>query len=315
MTMLQCVRCIDPIGTNLILSYDAIRFISLTVTLTIYFEYSATSYVVMDTLYACALKKTPSWLNVILTILPVSEVLVGFGMAIAQYTVAQQWVAAVVSFHVAVVFSVNMITYDISGLKLIRILRDHQNGTATATGEDLSGSQSAKPFEVVIKKTYRSMLFLSVPSLGTVIGFFYTALTAANTLPFPAFDPTSPQPAMLLTIFVHLILGLVFTRFCWISKTALDAEILAKTSSPPSSHGTPSTERTTRTMSRAEVKEKAARMSQSPKPRASEEISPPNSRPDVEMPEVLPAKTGMEKSTSKSDVDNSLLVFNEADIV
>jgi len=315
MTILQCVRCIDPLGANLIYPYDFLRFTSLTVTLTIYFEYSATAYVVMDTLYACALKRTPSWLKVILGVMPFTDVLVSFGCAIAQYTTHQQWVAAVVGFHAALIFSVNMTTYDICGLKLIRILKEHQNGT---TGEDISGSQSAKPFEVVISKTYRAMILLTIPSLATIIFFFYTAVTAANTMPLPTYDPANPQPANLVTISVHLLLGLFFTRSCWISKTTLDAEILAKTSSPPSSHishGTPSSERTTRAMSRADLKDRAMRMSQSPKPRASEELSPPTSRPDVEMPEVIPAKAGVEVSASKSDVDNSLLVFNEADIV
>jgi uncharacterized membrane protein len=98
------------------------RPLQLSVTITIYFQYSATTYVVMDTLYACVLKRTPSWLAIVVSFLPVSEVFVGVSMYAAEFAIAQQWVAAVISFYVVLMFTVNLLVYNISGITLIRIL-------------------------------------------------------------------------------------------------------------------------------------------------------------------------------------------------
>jgi len=81
----------------------------------------------------------------------------------------------------------------------------------------------------------------------------------------------------------------------WISKAALDAAIIVKVLSTPSTGSTTSSEtteqkRTVRAASRAELKERAQRMSQSPKARFSEGTpSAQNSHPDIEMQEAIVA--------------------------
>jgi len=319
MTILQCVRALDPFAALGIISYGGGRVIQLAVTITIYFEYSATSYVVMDTLYACALKRTPSWLAVVVTILPLSEVLVGFSMLVCTFTIGQQWANAVINFYVVFMFAVNLATYNTSGIMLIRILLNHDNGATGTSGEEreISGSKSASPFAVVIKKTIKSMIILDVPSFAALILFLQAGIGNCNTRPLPTFDPTDLTFGVIGALYIQLILGLVFTRMSWISKTALNNEIL-KTASPPSSHTTPSTERTTRTMSRVDTKDRVGRMSQSPKPRQSE--SPAHSRPEVEMQETTPpaavaVTVEAVEGGNTPTVDNSVLVFNEADIV
>jgi hypothetical protein len=293
MTTLQCVRCIDPFCALGIWNYTFLRFLQLAVTITIYFQYSSTTYIVMDTLYACALKRTPNWLAVVVSILPVSEFVVGFSMLICEYLVGQQWVGAVISFYVVLMFTVNLTTYNVSGLYLIRILRNHQKTGISAAGEDITGSKSASPFDVVISKTMRSMAMLTVPSFAALIMFLILAIGNCNTRPMPTYNPETLTWSAVSTLFIQVILGLLFTRVCWISKTALQAEIMGKGMSTPSatsvnssegppSQGSPDQKRTGRTMSRAE-KERAKRMSQSPKPRASEgRPSTQNSRAEPE---------------------------------
>jgi hypothetical protein len=173
MTALQCVRCIDPFSARDIWPYDLVRFLQLAVTITIYFQYSATTYLVMDTLYACALKRTPRWLAVVVSILPVSELVVGFGMLACHYVIKEQWVGAIISFYVVLMLTVNLIAYNASGFYLIRILRNHQiTGISKAAGEDISGSKSAAPFDVVINKALWSMTILTLPSLAALLIFF-----------------------------------------------------------------------------------------------------------------------------------------------
>jgi len=294
MTALQCVRCIDPFCTLDIWPYFFNRSLQLSVTITIYFQYSSTTYIVMDTLYACALKRTPGWLAIVVSILPVSEFLVGFGMLAAEYLVAQQWVSAVVSFYVVLMLAVNMTTYNVSGAILMRILRNHQTGVYT--GEDISGSKSASPFNVVIAKTKRSMAMLTLPSLAALVLFFILGVAACNTRPMIPFNVNNLPWSVFTTLYIQLILGLLFTRVAWVSKTALEAEIFGKTHSkesdtaPSASEGSPAASpaqpkrnsRTGRPKSRADLKERALRMSQSPKPRNSEGASPPSSRPEQE---------------------------------
>jgi len=137
-TTFQLIRCIDPFCALGILPYTFVRFLQLSVTISLYFQYSCTTYIVMDTLYACALKRTPSWLAIVVCILPVAEFV--WGLAVWQQRFAQQW---------------NLTTYNVSGIILIRILRRHQQTGTAAVGEDISGSKSASPFDVVIAKTMR----------------------------------------------------------------------------------------------------------------------------------------------------------------
>jgi len=266
MTALQCLRVIDPFSALGIWPYGFVRFLQLAVTISIYFQYSSTTYIVMDTLYACVLKRTPTWLAIIISILPVSEFVVGFGMLAAEYLVGQQWVGAVVSFYVVLMLTVNLTTYNVSGVLLIRLLRNHQS---TGAGEDISGSKSASPFDVVISKTLKSMTMLTLPSLATWLIFLVLGVSNCNTRPMPVFDPNALQWNVIATMFIQLILGLLFTRVAWISKTALEAAIVGKISSTPSSGGAVSSEgtpqkRSDRAASRAELKERAKRMSQSP---------------------------------------------------
>jgi hypothetical protein len=284
MTTLQCVRCVDPFCSLGIWPYTFLRFLQLAVTITIYFQYSSTTYIVMDTLYACALKRTPSWLAVVVSILPVSEFVVGFGMLTCEYLVGQQWVGAVIAFYVVLMLAVNLTTYNVSGVCLIRILKKHQLTGVSASGEGITGSKSASPFDVVIAKTMRSMTMLSLPSLAALFMFLIIGIGGCNTRPMVAYNPNAPTWSAMATFAIQLILGLLFTRVAWISKTALDAEIMVRTVSTPSkdsalsSEGSPEQKRSGRAASRASLKERAARMSQSPKPRYSEGTSPQSSR-------------------------------------
>jgi len=316
MTVLQCIRCVDAFGTLGFWPYDLLRFLQLAVTMTLYFQYSSTTYIVMDTLYACALKRTPDWLAIVVSILPVSEFVVGFAMLICSYLVAQQWVGAVISFYVVLMLTVNLTTYNVSGIYLIRILREHQKtGTSASPTEDISGSKSASPFDVVIAKTMRSMAMLTIPSLATLLLFLITGVGSCNTLPSPKYNSANPPWNLLATIFVQLVLGLVFTRIGWITKTALDAQIIGKAMSTPStvsSEGTPEQKRTGRGATRAEMKERVARMSQSPNSRSSQTTSAQNSRPDVEMREITPPVVAV---TVDSESAQSLAVSPEIVVV
>jgi len=263
MTTLQFVRCIDPFCALGMWPYELIRILQLAITITIYFQYSTTTYVVMDTLYACVLKRTPWWLAYIVAILPVSECIVGFSMLAAEFVIGLQWVGAVISFYVVLMFTVNLITYNVSGFMLIRILRTHEEGTSAV--DDISGSK-ASPFALVIAKTTRSLVYLTLPSLAALIMFVIIGVSLCNTRPANAFVPSAPTAGVVFTLYFQLVVGLLFTRVVWISKTALDAEIASKMTGSPT---TQSLDEKRRTSSRVET---SGRKSQSPKPanRASE---------------------------------------------
>jgi hypothetical protein len=320
MTVLQCIRCVDPFTALGIWPYDLVRFLQLVITMTLYFQYSCTTYIVMDTLYACALKRTPGWLAIVVCILPVSELVVGFAMLICSYLVAQQWIGAIIGFYVVLMLTVNLTTYNVSGIYLIRILREHQKtGTSATPTEDISGSKSASPFDIVIAKTMRSMAMLTIPSLATLLMFLVQAVTQCNTRPTPVFDSANPAWGLLATLFVHIILGLVFTRIGWITKTALDSQIIGKAMSTPSTGSTGSSEgsppeqkRMGRGLTRAEMKERVTRMSQSPTSRSSHTAAQ-NSRPDVEMREITPPVVAVTVVDSEST--QKLAVSNETEIV
>jgi len=191
--------------------------------------------------------------------------------------------------------AVNLTTYNLSGVYLIQILRNHQKTGTAAVGEDITGSKSASPFDIVIAKTMKSMVLLTVPSVATMLMFAVTALTQCNNQPLPPYDPTAVPWSFLAIMYVQLVMGILFTRVAWISKAALDAAIIVKVLSTPSTGSTTSSEtteqkRTVRAASRAELKERAQRMSQSPKARFSEGTpSAQNSHPDIEMQEAIVA--------------------------
>jgi len=280
MTTLQFVRCIDPFCALGIWPYELIRILQLAITITIYFQYSTTTYVVMDTLYACVLKRTPWWLAYIVGILPISECIVGFSMLAAEFVIGLQWVGAVISFYVVLMFAVNVVTYNVSGFMLIRILRTHQEGTSAV--DDISGSK-ASPFALVITKTTRSLVYLTLPSLATLIMFLIIGVGNCNSKPMNAFVPTAPTAGVVFTLFVQLVFGLLFTRVVWISKSALDAEIASKMTGSPT---TQSLDEKRRASSRVETQ--SGRKSQSPKPanRASENSQGASSTSDSCVVEV-----------------------------
>jgi hypothetical protein len=236
----------------------------------------------MDTLYACALKRTPGWLAIMVSIVPTLACLIGFAGLICEFVVAKQYVMAFVYFYVVISLTVNLITYDVSGVCLIRILRNHQTTGAAAAGEELSSSKSACKFDLVIAKTTRSMFLLSLPSLAAVVVYSVIGITNTNTRPIAPYDPELLGWNAYATVFAQLVLGLLFTRTAWISKTALDAEIMFKTSTTTLSSAA----------SRPDVKERGSRMSQSPK------IPSRNSKPESEAPVVV---TVVDDSTSVSD--------------
>jgi len=264
MTALQCVRCIDPFSAQGIWPYVLTRILTFLVTVTIYFQYSATTYIVMDTLFLCALKRTPKSLAIIVSILPVCALVIGLAGLVMEFRSGQQWVTAVVNFYVVFSLGVNVGTYNVSGMWLIALLRKH----IESSSEDISGSKSASPFAVVVAKTFRSLALLTAPSVAAMIMYMIIGLNNSNTQLIPTYNPQAIGWNSFVTIFVQLILGLLFTRVAWISKTALDAELVAKMVSSQSLPGTPGTkDDRQRSASRADLKEKVARLSQASKPR------------------------------------------------
>jgi len=185
-----------------------------------------------------------------------------FSMLAAQYAIEQQWVGAVISFWVVLMFAVNVMTYNISGILLIRILRKHQDGT-TATADDISGSKSASPFDIVIMKTTRSLILLSLPSVAALMLFLFLGIQSSNINPMAIYNPNAPAWSVFFTFFLQIILGLLFTRATWITKTALNAEVVVKAVSGSSTQSTE--RRSTRTASPGEKKDRTQRLSQSPK--------------------------------------------------
>jgi len=144
---------------------------------------------------------------------------------ILEFLVSQQWVAALTSFYVVLVLALNLLAYNFSGIYLIRILRNHQKTGTGASGEDVSGSKSASPFDIVISRTFKSMALLTVPSTATLVLFLIIGVSNSNTRPSPVFNPQAVAWNLLATFSVQLILGLVFTRVAWITKAALEAQI------------------------------------------------------------------------------------------
>jgi len=208
---------------------------------------------------------------------------VGFAIWIAAYAVPQspEWMDAISGFYVIAVLTVNLTIYNVSGVILIRSLLRHQQ-TGVAAVEEISTSKSASPFDVVIAKTKRSMLVLTIPTLATLLMCLVPSINSVNARPMPDYNPYAVEWTVQAIIVVQLVLGLVFTRIVWISKTTVDAEIMAKISVVVgSSEGArPSG------ASRRELKEKARRTSQSPKPPSSKESTSAHiSQPDVELPQ------------------------------
>jgi hypothetical protein len=287
MTALQCLRIVDPFGSLGVWPYAFTRVLQLFITISIYFEYSATCYIWMDTLYVCALKRTPRWLAVVVSIVPLSQIVVGFVRLIGEFTDGGQWTLALINFYTIFTLAVNLTTYNVSGILLIRILRSHElAGVSSNASDDITGSKSASPFKVVIHNTLRSMVILTVPTLGCMALFFVVGLANSKSGPIPAYNPNNIGWNVFLNIFFHFTLGLLFTRVAWISKSSLDAEIVSSvqsrtTSQSSANRGSP--ERPSGTPSRIEMKEKAARLSQMP-PSHSEEFP----ARDSEEPEAVP---------------------------
>jgi len=207
-----------------------------------------------------------------------------------EFFVYQQWMAAIKWFYIILVITTNLGTYNVSGILLIRILRLHER-TGLAAVAEISTSKSTSPFSVVIAKTIRSMLVLTIPSLAILLLYLVAAIGNCNTKPVPVYNPNALTWTTVDTLFVQLVLGLVFTRFVWISRATLDAEILTRTVSMVSSEAlttgtTPEGARSSRALSKADMKDKARKMSQSPKPRTSKgRPSVQTSQLEVEMPQ------------------------------
>jgi hypothetical protein len=179
------------------------RILTFLVTVTIYFQYSATTYIVMDTLFLCALKRTPKSLAIIVSILPVCALVIGLAGLVMEFRSGQQWVTAVVNFYVVFSLGVNVLTYNVSGMWLIALLRNHI-GSST---EDISGSKSASPFAVVVAKTFRSLALLTAPSVAAMIMYMIIGLNNSNTQLIPTYNPQAIGWNSFVTIFVQLILA------------------------------------------------------------------------------------------------------------
>jgi Zn-dependent protease with chaperone function len=211
------------------------------------------------------------------------ELVVGFSTLILETLVNQMWSGAIIAFLLVTMLTVNIIAYNVSGFTLIRILRNHQRDgpTASGGGEDISGSKSATPFDIVIRKTVRSMFMLTLPSLGTLILFLFIGASASNTKPRQEWDPIYVPWPLIVVLFLQLMFGFLFTRVGWVSKAALESAIVGKASTPSTSMAD-SAEKKSRA-SKAEGG-KSPRMSQSPKPRFSE-LTPSGqiSRPEADI--------------------------------
>jgi hypothetical protein len=269
MTFLQLVRVIDPFSVYYIWPYPFARFLQATVTICVYFEYGSTTYIIMDTLYACALKRTPKWLAYIVIVLPITQTFVGYGVFIGEYTVGKQWVNSITQLYAAFVLFSNVITYNVCGCILIRLLRKHELGEATNSDNDLSDSKPASPFGVVMTRTLRSMLILSLPSIACGFIVLNDGINYMNNNPVVQFGPgpnQKPDRPTITVIFLQFGLGILFTRIGWISKTQL--KLLSKSGSRPSSASntvvSESDKRTGGKGSKADLKERAQRLSVSP---------------------------------------------------
>jgi len=155
-----------------------------------------------------------------------------------------------------------MIAYVSSGLYLIRILRRHQRGES-GTGEDTEGSKTASPFDLVITKTYRSMILLALPSIA-VVGLlgFSIKLTADRK---PIWDENHFEISGVLIYYMQLCLGIAFTRVVWITPEHINAALAGRSrpsSAPVSSTGSEERRATKGGTSRNEMKSKAAQLSQ-----------------------------------------------------
>jgi len=203
-------------------------------------------------------------------------------MFIVQSTVAnpKQWMDAIAGWFFVLVIGANLVTYNVCGVLLIRVLRHHQK-TGLALVEEISGSKTASPFDIVIKKTIRSMVVLTTPSLIALIMTVVPAIGYSNNLPPAPYDPHALSWVTQAIIIVQLILGLTFTRSIWISKTVLEAEMMATKAEGARA--------SSRTLSRADLKEKSRRTSQLPKGSTSSQ----SSHSDVEMGDspVQPARS------------------------
>jgi len=293
MTVAQLIRCIDPFASlGIMPPVLAKSIIQLICTTSVYFEYSCTSYILMETLYACVLKKTPACLSIIVSILPFSYIGMGVIVLIVQSSVAapRQWMDAISGWFFVLVIGANTSTYDICGFLLIRVLHHHKQ-TGLALVDEISGSKSASPFDIVIKKTIRSMFVLTVPSLIALLMCVVPAVGYSNNLPQAPYDPHNVTWVPQAILIVQLVLGLMFTRTVWISKTVFEAEMMAT----KAEGARPSK---TLSVSRAE-KEKSRRTSQLPKGSTS-------SRPDVEMADSP-------GPSARSVQSETLVVQNEAE--
>jgi len=282
MTVLQLIRCIDPFASLGIWPVPLVKILQTLVTLTVYFEYSCTSYVLMETLYACVLKKAPQYLSIVVSFLPISYIGVGLVTLIVQSTVAypKQWVDAISGWFFVLVIGANLITYNVCGFLLIRVLRHHQQ-TGLAIVEEISGSKTASPFDIVIKKTIRSMVVVTTPSFIALIMCVVPAVGYSNSSTPATYDPHALTWVPQAIIIVQLILGITFTRSIWISKEVLETEMTATKAEEART--------SSRTMSRADLKEKTRRSSQLPKGSTSSQ----SSHSDVEMGDSpgLPARS------------------------
>jgi len=253
------VRFIDPFAALSIWPYAFCRFLQVTITMFIFFQFMFLCFVLMDTLYACAMKSSPQWLYWLAVVLPWSQAIVGYTILGIEGQVAEAWPRAISNGFGALIVIGNCLAYDGCGGYLIFILKRHHRLGGSDSGEpNDSGTKSQDTIVLVIRKTLRSMVLVSVMCIVT---FSLLLSSAVGQISGPAVPPWTPDVVPdrsgLQIIFMHLVIELLYIKLGWVTKEQVDAQVAASLSSTRKSLGG-----TSSGMTRSELTDKARQQSQ-----------------------------------------------------
>jgi len=275
-TFIQLLRCVDPFAANGIWPYLFCRILQAFVTAFIFFQFVTLSFVLMDTLYACALRQTPISLAWSAVILPLSQFIVSFTVLGLEPRSSTAWPRALNNAFGACVVLGNWIAYIICGCNLIYVLKRHRKLTSGVDeSRDSSGSKT-DTLAKVIRKTTVSMATVTVFCAAVFAVLMSTVPGLVNAPPLPEWSAdVKPELSGLEVLFMQIAVEFLFTKLTWLSKEQLE-EQKEKAQGARASAGTgsaaqnpepaESTRRTTNTATRSEIMERAKKLSQVPTP-------------------------------------------------
>jgi len=207
---LQLLRCIDPFAVWGIWPRTFCLVIQITVSMTVCYQLTTLSFIMIDTLYACAKKRTPRFLLYVALILPLCQTLLA--IIASSIRVPTPGVNAMNAFSGAALVFLNMGLYDGLGFYLVWMLKRHTR--LTVTHEE----PSTNPLQLVITRTFKSMAFLSAVS-STISALLciaaVTTLHASSSEPNSAAASTGTQELF----FIHIMAEFMFTKLTWLSAT------------------------------------------------------------------------------------------------